>query len=133
MKGDDSSDLCPETPINIKKRRRRKSSKPSPSLSNLEVQKRQRTASETESVSCLSEFSDSEAIDIKMGDHETQLPKVSLSEHDIVKIAEAVKQMLKNDIEQTVERVVNEKQKHLVKKIKDLTTKKCRAGIKIER
>ncbi|CAC5371347.1 unnamed protein product [Mytilus coruscus] len=53
------------------------------------------------------------------------LPKVSLTDGDIVRIAETVKQLLKDDIEKTVERVVNEKQIHLIDRINDIEEKQC--------
>ncbi|CAC5368509.1 unnamed protein product [Mytilus coruscus] len=53
------------------------------------------------------------------------LPKVSLTDDDIVRIAETVKQLLKDDIEKTVERVVNEKQRHIIDRINDIEEKQC--------
>ncbi|CAC5418955.1 unnamed protein product [Mytilus coruscus] len=131
MKGGDSDDTYSKTPLNIKKRRRRKSSRPSPS--SQVVDKRQRTNRETssESESGVTD-SDSERPDYnasekdKMSVSSDVLHKVSLTDGDIVRIAETVRQFVKDDIAKTVERVVNEKQKHLLDRISEIEEKQCK-------
>ncbi|CAC5393305.1 unnamed protein product [Mytilus coruscus] len=125
MKGGDSDETYS---LNIKKRRRRrKSSRPSPS-SQVE-DKRQRTNSEKSSESDTDSESEQSDYNSREKDEMSKpsdlLPKVSLTDGDIVRIAETVKQLLKDDIEKTVERVVNEKQKHLIDRINDIEEKQC--------
>ncbi|CAG2220973.1 unnamed protein product [Mytilus edulis] len=128
MKGGDSDETYSTTPLNIKKRRRRKSSKPSPSSqvedkrqrTNSEISSESDTDSESEQSDCYSRGKD------EMSNPSDLLPKVSLTEIDIVRIAETVKQLLKDDIDKTVERVVNEKQKHLIDRINDIEEKQCK-------
>ncbi|VDH91094.1 Hypothetical predicted protein [Mytilus galloprovincialis] len=111
MKGGDSDETYSTTPLNIKKRRRRKSSKPSPSSqvedkrqrTNSEISSESDTDSESEQSDCYSRGKD------EMSNPSDLLPKVSLTEIDIVRIAETVKQLLKDDIDKTVERVHSRK------------------------
>ena len=130
MKGGDSDETYSTTPLNIKKRRRQKSSRPSPSSqvedkrqrTNSEISSESDTDSESEQSDCNSRGKD------EMSNPSDLLPKVPLTEIDIhvVRIAETVKQPLKDDIDKTVEGVVNEKQKHLIDRINDIAKKQCK-------
>lgn len=139
MKGDDSISVK-ETPIKnskTKKRRRRHLSKPSPSTIDLEITKKQCTGyknrepevsehSENSYLSDTNTESDSESNVIM------SLPKVSLADDDILRIAQTVKEMLQVDITKTVEREVEEKQKPLIERIEALETKNAELETKLK-
>ena len=59
-----------------------------------------------------------------MGEKGKHFPKVSITSEDIARIAIAVKDILKLDIETTVEKTIIEKQQPLLEKIEALERKK---------
>jgi hypothetical protein len=59
-----------------------------------------------------------------MGEKDENFPKVSITSEDIARIAIAVKDILKLDIEATVEKTIIEKQQPLLEKIEALEIKK---------
>ena len=107
MNGVDSNCSGINTPENIRKRRRRYSSNPSPqTLETLQEEKKSRTTHESESAPELLLIEPENKIMGEKGEH---FPKVSITNEDIARIAIAVKDILKLDIEATVEKTIIEK------------------------
>ena len=121
MNGVDSNCSGINTPENIRKRRRRYSSNPSPqTLETLQEEKKSRTTHESESATELLLIEPENKI---MGEKGENLPKVSITNEDIARIAIAVKDILKLDIEATVGKTIIEKQQPLLEKIEALEIK----------
>jgi hypothetical protein len=121
MNGVDSNCSGINTPENIRKRRRRYSSNPSPqTLETLQEEKKSRTTHESESAPELLLIEPENKIMGEKGEH---FPKVSITNEDIARIAIAVKDILKLDIEATVEKTIIEKQQPLLEKIEALELK----------
>lgn len=121
MNGVDSNCSGINTPENIRKRRRRYFSNPSPqTLDTLQEEKKSRTTHECEPATELMLI---EPENKNMGEKGENLPKVSITNEDIARIAIAVKDILKLDIEATVEKTINKKRQPLLEKIEALELK----------
>ena len=107
MNGVDSNCSGINTPENVRKRRRRYSSNPSPqTLETLQEEKKSWTTHESELAPELLLIEPEKKI---MGEKGENFPKVSITSEDIARIAIAVKDILKLDIEATVEKTIIEK------------------------
>ncbi|CAG2218026.1 unnamed protein product [Mytilus edulis] len=99
----------------FKKRRRRPSSQPSPQ--NLQTDKKQKTF-DTDSVDILHSSSDEHLFETSMS-NSTAAPVVSISQEDIVRIAQTVKEFLIGDLHN----LIDEKQKPVLRELKELKIK----------
>ncbi|VDI22655.1 Hypothetical predicted protein [Mytilus galloprovincialis] len=99
----------------FKKRRRRPSSQPSPQ--NLQTDKKQKTF-DTDSVDISHSSSDEHLFETSMS-NSTAAPVVSISQEDIVRIAQTVKEFLIGDLHN----LIDEKQKPVLRELKELKIK----------
>ncbi|CAG2226509.1 unnamed protein product [Mytilus edulis] len=99
----------------FKKRRHRPSSQPSPQ--NLQTDKKQKTF-DTDSVDILHSSSDEHLFETSMS-NSTAAPVVSISQEDIVRIAQTVKEFLIGDLHN----LIDEKQKPVLRELKELKIK----------
>ncbi|VDI07335.1 Hypothetical predicted protein [Mytilus galloprovincialis] len=99
----------------FKKRRRRPSSQPSPQ--NLQTDKKQKTF-DTDSADISHSSSDEHLFETSMS-NSTAAPVVSISQEDIVRIAQTVKEFLIGDLHN----LIDEKQKPVLRELKELKIK----------